>query len=256
MELRILGSSGGKSTGSNPTSFLLDNRMLIDCGTVMQKLPPGKLISEVNSLILTHAHFDHIADLPFLVQLMFEQGDKKFDVYASWECTEAVFSGIFNTQIWPDLFRISSQHDGRLKWHRYNDLEKFVIDRYTIEPVFVNHSVPTYGLIIDDGSSSFAFTADTYITDTFWDRCNLKDNLRAVIVDVSFPSGMLQAAEATKHLNTELLAEEIRKLDSENAVIYITHIKPMLKEEIETEIPGSLSGKTVHILEEDTTISI
>lgn len=255
MELKILGCSGGKSIGHNPTSFLLDNKILIDAGTVVSKLDPSDLVENVDHLILTHSHADHIADLPFLAQLAFEEKQSPFTVHASRECTETVFGNIFNYEVWPDLFELSHQKGAHLTWIQYENLKTFSIMNYSVTPVFVNHTVPTYGLIIGDGNSSFGFTADTYLTDFFWEECNKVENLSAIIVDVSFPSHMAETAESTRHLTPDLLSDELKKLESDSADIYITHIKPQLLEEVKGEVREKFSDRNVYILSENLSIS-
>lgn len=255
MKLKILGCSGGKSIGHNPTSFLLDDSILIDAGTVINKVDPNDLVEKINNLILTHAHADHISDLPFLAQLAYEEKENKFTVHASHESTMVIFNNIFNFNIWPDLFKLSSQNGANLNWEKYENLKSFKIDQYDITPVFVNHTVPTYGFLIDDGKTSFAFTGDTYITNSFWEECNKKENLTAIIVDVSFPDHMSDTAESTKHLTPQLLANELEKLNSNDPDIYITHIKPQLLEEVKAEIMQKFKDKNVYLLSENLTIN-
>jgi len=256
MKLKILGCSGGKSIGQNPTSFLLDDKLLIDAGTVISKVDPRQLVNEIDNLVLTHSHIDHIADLPFLAQLAYEEKQKPFTVHASDECTEVVFESIFNFNIWPDLFELSKENGSNLRWKNYKHLELFEVGGYEVTPVFVNHTVPTYGFIIDDGESSFAFSADTYLTDKFWEECGTKDNLDAIIIDVSFPSHMSSVAEATRHLTPDLLLQELEKLGSKNPNIFITHIKPQLLEEVKTELRKKFGGRKLFILSENIDIYV
>lgn len=256
MELKILGCSGGKSIGHNPTSFLLDNRILIDAGTVISKVDPNQLVNNIDNLILTHSHADHIADLPFLAQLAFEEKRASFTVHASSECTETVFRSIFNFEVWPNLFELSEQNNSYLEWKQYENLKLFNIMGYTVKPVFVNHTVPTYGLIIGDGRSSFGFTADTYLTDSFWEECNKVDNISAIIVDVSFPSHMAKTAESTKHLTPDLLGKELEKLERKNTDIYITHIKPTLLDEVKNELKEKFPYRDIYVLSENLSIAV
>ncbi len=221
MIFKILGCSGGKYRNFGPTAFQLDDKVLIDVGTVMRKLDMRD-IRALDSLLLTHMHFDHIADLPFLLQSIIEEKDGNFTVYSSKETKTAIFTHIFNFSIWPDLFQISD----KLEWKVFNHLEAFNVSGYEIISIPVNHTVPTNGFIFDDGDSSLGFTADTYITDQFWEECNKKKNLKALIIDVSFPTGYEDRAKLTKHLTVELLLQELKKLEKDNLEIYVTHIKP------------------------------
>ena len=256
MELKILGSSGGKSQEYNPTCFLLDNRILIDAGSVIKKLDTSSICSEIKHLLLTHSHFDHIADLPFLVQLAFEENKGSFNIFASRESTDSIFSNIFNFEMWTNLFEISNGNDPRLKWNEYENLETINILNYHITPILVNHNVPTHGFIIEDGGSSFAYTSDTYTTDQFWEECNKKNNLNTVIIDVSYPSRMRDTADSTKHLTTDLFLNELDKLDLRDLNIYVTHIKPRLVDEVKQEINELQTEFNIDFLSEGSTISI
>ena len=97
-----------------------------------------------------------------------------------------------------------------------------------ITPIEVNHPVLCTGLLIDDGEVSLAFTSDTYKTDRFWAEANRLKNLRAIFVDVSFPSTEEGLAERSGHLTPASLYEEMSKIEGEPTV-YAVHIKPFFR---------------------------
>lgn len=255
MNIKILGCSGGKTLERAPTSFLIDDHILIDAGTVMDKLDSDELLN-IDHLLLTHAHFDHIADLPFLALTLMEQKKETFKVYAGKETTDWVFSHILNNKIWPDLFSISKQNNGNLNWNTFNHLEYFQVGNYDIVSIPVNHSVPTNGFIIDDGTDSLAFTGDTYITDQFWEFCNKKDNLKAVIVDVCLPNDLLDNAEKVLHYTPNTLSDDLEKLEKDNVTIFINHIKPSMREIVIDQIDDIDTMFDLIILEEDMVIDL
>ena len=236
MQLKILGCSGAKSVGKSPTSFLVDNKILIDTGSVVSKLDSSFILGNIDCLFLTHSHFDHILELPFLLELILEKGTKPFNVYASEASIKTLYSNVFNYDLWPDLFEISAKKGGLLKLNEYKHLNEFSISEYKIRPVRVNHTVDTHGLILDSGESSIAFTGDTYITDSFWEECNGKSNLKAVIVDVSFPSSMKDSAKVTKHMSVNIVMQELKKLNTKDVKILVSHMKPQHSEEIRAEL--------------------
>ena len=250
MQLTILGCSGAKSVGKSPTCILIDNKVLIDCGSVVSKLESNFIIENINCLLLTHSHFDHILELPFLLELLLEKSKKPFNVYASGDSINSLYSNVFNYELWPDLFDIAKKQGLKLKLEQYNNLVQLNIDGYQVTPVNVNHTITTHGFIIDDGDCSVAFTGDTYATDLFWDQCNSKENLKAVIVDVSFPSTMPEAAEVTRHMSTEIAAAELDKLNDKNIEVLISHMKPKLTEHIILEIEAMKLGFNTTILED------
>ena len=80
MNIKVLGCSGGKTIDHAPTSFLLDDRVLVDAGTVMNKLDSDELF-KIDHLLLTHAHFDHLAEVPFLALTFMEEKAGDFTVF-------------------------------------------------------------------------------------------------------------------------------------------------------------------------------
>ena len=256
MQLKILGCSGAKSVGKSPTCFLIDNKILIDCGSVVSKLESSFIVENIDCLFLTHSHFDHILELPFLLELILEKGRIPFNVYASEESINSLYSNVFNYELWPDLFEISAKKDGLLKLNVYKHLNELSVSEYKVTPVRVNHTVDTHGLILDSGESSIAFTGDTYITDSFWKECNNKSNLKAVIVDVSFPSSMKESASITKHMSTDILIQELEKLNSRDVNILISHMKPQLTDQIKAELKDVSQQYSFTYLEDGMVLEI
>lgn len=71
IQIRILGCAGGYPGAGKPTSGYLvsyENRnILIDCGSgVLSELQKYITISQIDAIILTHLHSDHICDIPVL----------------------------------------------------------------------------------------------------------------------------------------------------------------------------------------------
>lgn len=256
MQLNILGCSGAKSVGKSPTSFLIDDKILIDCGSVVSKLESSFILENIECVLLTHSHFDHIIELPFLLELILQNGNDSFPVYASKDSIESLYSNIFNYQCWPNLFEISKKRNKNLQLLEYSNLNQIDFQDYTITPIKVNHTVTTHGFIIDNGEVSIGFTGDTYATDLFWEQCNKKENLKAVIVDVSFPGNMPEDAEITKHMSTEVLARELDKLNSKDIKILVSHMKPNLVEEIKADLTKARLDYDILFLEDGMTLNI
>jgi len=255
MNIKILGCSGGKTLERAPTSFLVDDKILIDAGTVINKLDSDELLN-IDHLLLTHAHFDHIADLPFLALNSMEEKKGNFNVYAGIDTTEWVFAHILNNKIWPDLFSVSRENNGNIYWNTFEQYKTFRIANYDIISIPVNHSVPTNGFIIDDGENSFAFTGDSYITDDFWEHCNKKDNLRAAVVDVCLPNELIDIAQKVLHLTPNTLSAELEKLNSKETTIFINHIKPSLRDQVIEQLDNIECPNDIIILEEDMIIDL
>ena len=195
-------------------------------------------------------------ELPFLLELILQNGSESFPVYASKDSIESLNSNLFNYQLWPNLFEIAKKQNKDLKLIEYSSLDSFDVCDCRVTPVKVNHTVTTHGFIIDNGEVSLAFTGDTYSTDLFWQECNKKDNLKAIIVDVSFPANMPEDAEVTKHMSTEVLAGELDKLNSKDIKILVSHMKPNLTEEIKEDLRNARLDFDIKILEDGMDLSI
>jgi ribonuclease BN (tRNA processing enzyme) len=66
MRVRVLGCSGAIARDCRTTSFLLDADVLIDAGTGVGDLTLDEM-AQINHVLLTHSHLDHIAALPLML---------------------------------------------------------------------------------------------------------------------------------------------------------------------------------------------
>lgn len=89
--------------------MLLDHDVLIDAGTGVGDLSLDEL-SLIDHVFLTHAHLDHIAFLPFMLDSVAGMRDGPLTVYATEGTLETLQQHIFNWKIWPDFRQIPSQH--------------------------------------------------------------------------------------------------------------------------------------------------
>ncbi|CAN5372168.1 hypothetical protein BH10PSE17_BH10PSE17_18250 [soil metagenome] len=65
--MQVLGCSGGiGGRHLRTTSLLVDDDVLIDAGTGAMDLALHQL-ARIDHIFLTHAHMDHIAAIPFMV---------------------------------------------------------------------------------------------------------------------------------------------------------------------------------------------
>src|SRR3989304_1648208 len=103
MKIRVLGVFGSEGQGQRPSAFLVNDRVLVDAGTV-----PGALNideqREIEHALLSHAHLDHIAGLAFLTDTLAITNAKR-PVTAT-----SIAPGVpdtktpaFNDLLWPDF---------------------------------------------------------------------------------------------------------------------------------------------------------
>src|SRR5438034_876623 len=69
MKIRVLGAYGAEGLGQRPTSFLVNDRILIDAGTVGGALTMPEQ-THIEHALITHSHLDHVAGLAFLTETL------------------------------------------------------------------------------------------------------------------------------------------------------------------------------------------
>jgi ribonuclease BN (tRNA processing enzyme) len=224
MRLRVLGCSGGIGGHLRTTSFLLDRDVLVDAGTGVGDLSLSEL-AQIDHVFLTHAHLDHVASIPFLVDSVGAMRERPLVVHATRATLEMVRAHIFNWKIWPDFSEIPDRAQPYLSYEPQELGETVELGGRRITPLPANHTVPAVGFRLDSGRSSLAFSGDTTNHDAFWHEVNRIPNLRYLIVETAFCNRERDLAVASKHLCPSMLAEELAKL-APRPEIFITHLKP------------------------------
>lgn len=249
MKLRILGCSGGIGGGLQTTAMLLDDDVLIDAGTGVGRLSFAELV-KIDHIFVTHAHLDHVAFIPFLVDTVGSIRSRPVTIHAIQATLDILQAHLFNWQIWPDFTKIP---DSNLPYMRY---ETLLLD-HTVElkgrkitPLPANHVVPAVGYHLDSGQASLVFTGDTTTNDALWMAVNKIENLKYLIIESAFSNQKRDIALRSKHLCPSLLAEELKKLE-QTAEIFITHLKPSETDVTMREIQQCIGRYSPHRLEND-----
>lgn len=239
MKVRILGCSGGiGGRHLRTTSLLVDNDILIDCGTGVADLSIADL-AQVDHVFLSHSHMDHIACLPLMIDTVGDMRNRPLTVHATPETQEILRAHVFNWAIWPDFSEIPSADK---PWLRFAPLEigaPVDLGRRRIVPLPANHTVPAIAFHLDSGKSSLVFSGDTGPCPSLWAAVNEIANLRTLIVETAFSNSEEKLARASLHLCPSMLVEELRYLQS-RPEIFITHLKPGQIELTMQEIEDSI----------------
>jgi ribonuclease BN (tRNA processing enzyme) len=238
MEWHILGSFGGSSPTCRTTSFLINGELALDAGSITQALPleAQRLIRQI---VLTHSHLDHIASIPFLVENTFGEKRDALEILMTPQVLRTVKMHLFNNDTWPDFTRIPNDLLPALRLEQVEPRAPFSVKGLRLTPVPVHHVVPTHGYLVEEEEGgAVLFTSDTGPTHEVWEVANRTAKLRAVIVELSFPSRMQQVADVSLHLTPTTLAAELAKLKRDVAV-YLYHLKPAYVDEVRGELAAT-----------------
>src|SRR5437870_7154939 len=109
------------------------------------------------------------------------------------------------------------------------------VDGLRVTAVPVDHVVPTYAYLIDDGADAIAFVTDTAPTQAIWDAVHDLPHLRAVFLELTFPDDQAWLAHVSKHLTPALFAAELRKLPA-GVPVYVIHVKARYHPQVVREL--------------------
>jgi cAMP phosphodiesterase len=235
LRLRILGCSGGELPRHRTTCFLVDGVLAVDAGALTATLSLDELL-RVDDIVLTHSHFDHVKDVPLLADLLVGRRRRPLRVHASTECARTLRRNVFNDRLWPDFTRIPDRRNPVVRILPFDPARPFRIGKYAVHPVPVCHPVESVGLVISNGRSAFAVSGDTGPTTRFWRKVNRSRNLKALLVEMSFPNGLQGLADLSGHLTPNTLATELTKLDRNGCPVYLYHLKPAYAAELRREL--------------------
>jgi len=255
MRIRILGCSGGIGAGSRTSAMLIDDDVLIDAGTGIGDLGLDELRA-IRHVFLTHAHLDHIAGLPMLVDSIFEEDfELPVTVYARQETLEAVQAHLFNDVIWPDFAKIPSVDNPMLRYAVCNPGDKVSIGARDFNAVDVLHSVPSLGYTVKNSGGVFAVSGDTRTNQTLWPVLNACDDLKVLVIEVSFPDEQEELATTAGHYCPSTMCRDLQFLQHDPD-IWLTGMKPGAEEQILGQVTAALPDRKIRMLSRGTIISI
>jgi ribonuclease BN (tRNA processing enzyme) len=237
VEWHILGSFGGSSPTCRPTSFLINGDLALDAGSITQALDLDAQ-RRIRQIVLTHSHLDHTASIPFLVENTFGEKREALEILLTPQVLRTVKLHLFNNDTWPDFTRIPNDLLPAMRLMQVEPRATFTAKHVRLTPIPVRHTVPTCGYLVEDEGGSVLFTSDTGPTDEVWEVANRTANLRALIVEVSFPSRMQSVADVSLHLTPKTLAAELAKLRRDVAV-HLYHYKPAYVAELRDEVAAT-----------------
>jgi ribonuclease BN (tRNA processing enzyme) len=254
MKIRVLGSFGGEGLGQRPSAFLVNDRTLLDGGSVTGALTVPEQLAIEHALV-SHSHLDHIAGLVYLTETLgFCETGAAVTIAGLDPVVGALRSGIFNNVIWPDFAKIPHADVPVVKYRTLIEEAEQRVGDLWVTPIPVHHTVPTAGFIVHDGSSGVVYSGDTGPTRALWEAARGLHGLRAVILECAFPNRLAALADVAKHMTPDLVRAELDKLPPQ-AQVWIFHVKPQFYEEIAEEL-SRVDADRVIILEQDKTYAL
>ncbi|MBA2174542.1 MBL fold metallo-hydrolase [Halobacillus locisalis] len=232
MKVTVIGYWGAyPAAGSATSGYLFERdgfRMLVDCGSgVLSRMQQFVKISDVDAVVLSHYHHDHIADIgalqyACLVKNTLNETSDILPIYGHAEEKEK-------------FDQLTHQYT---KGHRYNPEDPLQVGPFTIDFQKTQHPVACYGMRVSDGEHSVVYTADTsYMKE--W--IGFAEEADLLITDTNFYKGMdgSKAGHMTSEEAATIAAEA--KVDT----LWLSHLPhfgqlPRLRQEAEDVFKGTI----------------
>jgi cAMP phosphodiesterase len=235
--------------------MLIDDDVLIDAGTGIGDLALRDLGS-IRHVFLTHAHLDHVAGLPMLVDCVFDENfEIPLTVYAREETLRAVQEHLFNDVIWPDFSKLPSPDNPMLRYSVCSPGDTVTIGHRDFYAVDVMHSVPSLGFTVQNSGGVFAVSGDTKTNQTLWPVLNRCDDLKVLVIEVSFPDEMETLAAKAGHYCPKTLTDDLKLLRHEPE-IWLTGMKPGQEELILEQVISAAPDMNIRMLSRGTVLTV
>lgn len=240
MEVTFLGTGSAMPTGDRMQTGLLvthdDRRLLVDCGSgVLHRLAATNAGYEgVSTVLLTHLHLDHVADLLPLLKARWLAGEEHLEVVGPVG-TKGLVDG---------LLSVHGYLDGRvdLQVREIVASETVSVGGFSVESRETQHSIDglAYRFAVDGDDAKFAFSGDT---EAFAGMARFVEGCRVVAHDCSFPDSV----DVDGHPTPSQLGEAFADSDVDH--LYLTHLYPHTEgnhEEMCATVADSFDG-AVHV---------
>ena len=235
--------------------MLIDNDVLIDAGTGIGDLRLEDLDS-IRHVFLTHAHLDHIAGLPMLADRVFDENfEVPLTVYAREETLRALQAHLFNGVIWPDFAKLPTPEAPMLRYQVCSPGDTIKIGHRDFYAVDVMHSVPSLGFTVQNSGGVFAVSGDTKTNETLWPVLNACDDLRVLVIEVSFPDEMATLAADAGHYTPKTLSADLERL-RHDPEIWLTGMKPGEEARIYDQVLKAVPDKNIQMLSAGTVLDL
>jgi ribonuclease BN (tRNA processing enzyme) len=182
-------------------------RLLVDCGSgVLNRLSGTDAGYEsVSTVLLTHHHLDHVADLMPLLKARWLAGEEHLEVVGP-AGTKALVDG---------LLGVHDYLEGRMDLRvREVGAESFTLEGFDVDGFETRHSMPCLAYRFGD---DFVFSGDS---EAFPGLANFASGARVLAHDCSFPDEV----DVSNHPTPTQLGEALAGADVGR--VYLTHLYP------------------------------
>ncbi|AKG53209.1 CAMP phosphodiesterases class-II:metallo-beta-lactamase-like protein [Dehalogenimonas sp. WBC-2] len=258
MKLRFLGAHNVETASTGLSCLLVDDVVALDAGALTRHLSPSAMFN-LQGVLLTHGHYDHIRDVPALGMNLYLNG-KTLDLYGNSSTKENLAGCLMNGTIYSKFLEKPPENPTFC----FNIIEPdmaFQLGKYEVLAVELPHSLPALGYqMTDAGGKRIFYTGDT---GPGLSRCfkSIAPDLMIVEVTASNRFTDFFSSAEGQHLTPELLRRELKtfqRLRGYLPKIACVHMSPGNESEIEAEINDIAAelNSQIYLAREGMTVTI
>jgi cAMP phosphodiesterase len=248
VELRVIGCHGGETPRHRTSAFVLDDVLAIDAGALTSGLDV-KDQAKLKVCLVSHAHLDHVRDLATIADNRCQLQCEPLIIAGTRDTLKVLKKHFFNNLLWPDFSTIPSGERPTIQYVELKPERPMELAGYQVRAVLVDHTIESAGFVVESKEGAIAYSGDTGPTDRFWEVLNELPDLRALLMEVSFPDREQRLATISGHHTPRTLGEELRKYRAPQELpTMLYHIKPVFQSEVEKEC-AALKGLNLHVLQ-------
>jgi 3',5'-cyclic-nucleotide phosphodiesterase len=112
----------------------------------------------------------------------------------------------------------------------------------------VSHTIECCAFVVEGKGGAIAYSGDTGPTDRLWKVLNETENLKALLMEVSFPNSEQRLATLSGHHTPQTLGPDLKKYKGpKDLPTLLYHIKPVFERVVEREC-AKLKGVNLTVL--------
>jgi cAMP phosphodiesterase len=247
VELYVIGCHGGETPRHRTCAFVLDEDLAVDAGSLTSGLEVADQ-AKLKACLVSHAHLDHIRDLATLADNRCQMKCPPLVIAGTKETIRTLRKHFFNNLLWPDFAAIPSPEQPTIEYLEMRPERPVEIAGRTVRAVLVSHTIEAASFVIESPEGAVVYSGDTGPTDRLWEVLNEQQNLKALLMEVSFPNREQRLASLSGHHTPSTLAADLQKLRNPELPTLLFHIKPVFQAEVEKEC-AALKGLNLQVLQ-------
>jgi ribonuclease BN (tRNA processing enzyme) len=232
--VRFLGTHNAESRNTRLVSFLIDEVLAVDAGSLVSELTFPEQ-TKIEAILLSHGHYDHIRAIPAFA---FNNSRRTTKVFGTPRTLQIISSHLINGIVYPEFTNEASfLGKATIQLVAMEPFKPQTIHGYEVTAIPVRHPLNAVGFEITSGDGKSLF----YTGDTGPGLSSIWDNIspQLIIADVTWSNRLESVAEAAGHLCPEMLKRELiefSRIKGYLPEVAIIHLSPQFEPEIAEEV--------------------